>query len=108
MRNIFLFIFAKNVTLSFSGQSSEFEDYYSEGSSEGSTEGSSTLIDYQGSGRRIVSYSEVRLPDGRRLVTAPIEIRAKSPSNIRTPLYQNVICHQYFVVNPCHQNRCGH
>ena len=38
MRNIIYLIFSENLVLSFSGQSSELEDYYFEGSNEGSSD----------------------------------------------------------------------
>ena len=51
--NIFFYISTKNVIASFSGQSSEFEDYNFEGSSEGSSDLGDYSLDYQGQDRRL-------------------------------------------------------
>jgi len=51
--NIFFYIFTKNVIASFSGDYSEFEDYYFEGSSEGSSDLRDFSLDYQGQDRHL-------------------------------------------------------
>ena len=67
--NIFFYIFTKNVIASFSGDYSEFEDYYFEGSSEGSSDLRDFSLDYQGQDRHL-AMSVIEILSAKFLVTS--------------------------------------